>query len=384
MRIEKIIIYRVSSTAKLQYGKHSRNSLKTLIVEMKAGGQSGWGECADVKFKKIFDPFRSCRYLAKRIIGRDLINLSDLLKFSPGKSIENDIWSYGYNAGFRAAREAFSIAAYDLYGKHFKQPVFKLLGNPNRLNFPGMPVIHISDPKTMATISKTWVSKGYNFLKIKLGQKGSYQRLNKIREYIGQNIDLHVDFNLSCSKEKNLANFLNDLHEQFNISVFEDPIPCKSNVYQNLKSEVSTKIMMDSGVFYPRIKSIAKNGMCDLINHHTDRQGGLDLALLISKVASNGGIEDAIGSSGLAGISEVAFQSLASNIGLLRPCESILFSNYSSSDFNGFYGTEQLDICKSHHTYNAGSISLNDIPGIGITVDKNRLKYLSSKTLQIQ
>jgi L-alanine-DL-glutamate epimerase-like enolase superfamily enzyme len=198
--------------------------------------------------------------------------------------------------------------------------------------------------------------------------------LAAIREAVRDKIDLHVDFNLSLGKGSKVGRLIQDLHENFDLSIVEDPFRRPNYFYRKLRHQIEPKLMMDSGTFWPRIRSVSKSGAVDIVNRHTDQQGGLDLALLISQTASSSGIEDAIGSSGLVGIGESAFQILAGTIGLTRPCESILFSNYAAPEFEGFYGTQNVSVIAVADGDKNGVINLNGEPGIGVVIDRSLLQ----------
>ena len=370
-KIEKINIYKLSSKVKLEYGSFKRDTLCTILVEIVAGGLSGWGECGGRRWKRFFDPYKSCLNIGKKIIGRKLKNSSTILRKDETKTLAQDSWSSGYNGAFRSAREAYSIAAYDLFGRMSAKSVSSLLGDKIRSSFPGMPVIHMSSPEAMARTAVIWhKQKGYKFLKIKLGKDSCIERLEAIRNLVGNDVDLHIDFNHSLGKNEDTVRLINSLYERFSISIVEDPFRARDSTYRRLRGEIEPKLMMDSGTFWPNIRTVAHKGAVDIINHHTCQQGGLDLAVLISKVAGAHGIDDAVGSSGLVGVSETAFQQLAGVIGLSRPCESLLFAdNYADEAFEDYYGIDGISVVEGGHTHEEGTITLNGKSGLGIDVN---------------
>ena len=384
--IEKIIIYKLSSKVNLEYGSFKRDKLCTLLVEIISEGLSGWGECGGRKWRKFFDPYKYCVGLGKKIIGRKLEDPSTVLQESESRSLANDKWSWGYNGAFRSAREAFSIATYDLFGRITNKSVSNLLASKIRDSFPGMPVIHMSSPEKMAKTAEVWTKqKGFKFLKIKLGRDRCSERLEAIRKMVGDDVDLHVDFNHSLRGYDDAVRLISNLHKNFSLSIVEDPFRGMNSTFRKLRGDIEPKLMMDSGTFWPHIRSVAKSGAVDIINHHTCQQGGLDLALLISKVASAYGIEDAVGSSGLVGVSEIAFQQLAGVIGFSRPCESLLFAdNYADKSFEDYYGIDGISVIEGGHVQKDGIIYLNGKSGLGMNVNRDTVNKYAEQTVMME
>ncbi|MDP2949379.1 MAG: mandelate racemase/muconate lactonizing enzyme family protein [Chloroflexota bacterium] len=135
------------------------------------------------------------------------------------------VWSF--------ATSAIDIALWDIKGKCFGQPVWRLLGGaqnpvPAYITF-GLP--HYTREQ-LAEAAKFWVSQGQDKLKMVVGIVGNSQdpdedfaRVRTVREAVGPNVQLMMDANYLMSFHHALR--LCKLCEPLNMTWFEEP------VYQN-------------------------------------------------------------------------------------------------------------------------------------------------------
>lgn len=384
--IEEIRLYRIQSAVNLQYGISHTTALHAMAVEVRSGEYSGWGEFDPRPWRRLFDPYAIGLKMARSLIGKDPLEPSLCLMRFPHKGLERDPWSQGINRALRCAREGMSLALYDLAGKLQGLPLSDLLGGAKRKTIPGMPVVHISRPDRMAKTSGVWCNElGYRFLKVKLSgdQEQNLRRLDAIRSEVGNEVDIQVDYNYGFRRWQDAVANTNEIHSRIVISVAEDPVrPFLDGIlglgqYVKMRRETDPQLMIDGVAYWPNVKRIVRSQAADIINHHTAMQGGLDLALLINNHAESAGINTAIGSSGLLGIADRAFQVLASVMALGRPCESIGWDKYMYAGFDGFYGIETAtDLSKESPDQPNGNIFISEKPGIGIEIDRGKLSQL--------
>ena len=140
--------------------------------------------------------------------------------------------------------------------------------------------------------------------------------------------------------------------------------------------------MVDRQATWPHVNQVIRAGAADVINHHPNNQGGLATALQIDAVATAAGLETAIGSSGLFGIQDAAFQALSSVMGLTRPCEDIGLLPYHSGPTEGEYAFDrEPGVVESPYPIERGVIHISDQPGLGVEVDADKLEACTVERL---
>src|SRR6195256_1202947 len=141
--------------------------------------------------------------------------------------------------GFAAqALSAVDIALWDIRGKAFGQPVWRLLGGARqRVPLYATFGFNFFDREQLAAAAKLWVSQGYRRLKMVVGHEALRRRearplaevihedaarVRAVREAVGPDIELYIDAN--CSLDLYHATRLAELVTPYGISFFEEPI----------------------------------------------------------------------------------------------------------------------------------------------------------------
>jgi L-rhamnonate dehydratase len=136
------------------------------------------------------------------------------------------------------ALAAIDVALWDIKGKHFKQPIWRLLGGardrvPVYVTFG----FDFFDRDQLAEAAKLWVKRGFSRLKMTVGNHGLQRRdkmplmdviredearVRAVREAVGPGVELFVDAN--CSLDLYHARKVAELIKPYGISFFEEPI----------------------------------------------------------------------------------------------------------------------------------------------------------------
>lgn len=206
------------------------------------------------------------------------------------------------------------------------------------------------------------------------------EAIKHIRRAIGGKIGLQVDTNSGGGDLKEVLELLKQL-EEFDIAVVEDPLWYDGEVYRTIKNSLGrAKLMADLAANWPHVLEVISDKSVDMVNHHPNNQGGLITALKIEAVAEAAGLDSAIGSSGIFGIQNTAFQILSSVIGLNRPCEDIGIGPYYEGPTKGEYDFERdPSILKDPYPQRNGTIEIPDLPGLGVEIDRERLAQVTER-----
>lgn len=136
------------------------------------------------------------------------------------------------------ALAAIDVALWDIKGKAFGQPVWRLLGGAR----PRVPVyatfgFGFFDREQLAAAAKLWVANGFRRLKMTVGHEALRRRdsrsmnaciledkarIEAVRDAVGPDIELFIDAN--CSLDLYHASRLAEMIKPCSISFFEEPI----------------------------------------------------------------------------------------------------------------------------------------------------------------
>lgn len=373
--IDKVILYLCRVRAEISYSTDKLTDVNALLVELRADGLSGWGEV----FLARVEPLWSwARRVAPLIKGQDAVQLDDLIEKWPKdrpKMAHEDCATYCHE-DVDCVAEAISIALHDLVARAKGIPLGGLLGKIERTAIPGMPVITLAQPALMAKQAAAWAQAGYTHLKVKLSGNESedLERLDVICANVGEGVKWQVDAN-GVYPDLKAASSVIDALNKHQIEVVEDLFDTGNlELCREACRALKGLYMVDKDAYWPHVKVILRHQAAELINQHPHNQGRLSYALKIVQAVHEAGKENAIGSSGIFGIQNAAFQHLASITGLSRPCEDIGAHNYFDGPVgNVSHYAHSPCVLKQPFPIVKGNIQLSPEAGLGVEVDRGLL-----------
>ena len=236
-------------------------------------------------------------------IGEKVDNI-DKLHFLLEKSAVNN----------HSAKAAVDMAIYDLYGKIYDAPLYKLLGGYQNKITSDL-TISVNSPAEMSEDAKKAVEQGYKTLKLKVGKgmKFDLKRIRAIREAVGPEIEIRLDANQGWEAKEAVQVIKKMEEENLDIELVEQPV--KAADFKGMKfvrDNVLTPIMADESLFSAKdCLKLLEIQACDLINIKLMKAGGIYNALKINSIAEAYGIETMLGSMLEAKISVTAAAHLA-------------------------------------------------------------------------
>ncbi|MGA1864826.1 MAG: dipeptide epimerase [bacterium] len=218
-------------------------------------------------------------HIKKKIIGLSMDNFEELM-INLQKSILKNT----------SAKAAIDMALYDLYGKLYKAPVYKLMGGYRREIITDI-TISLNKPEEMLSDSLNAIEEGFKTLKIKIGKdfKKDISLLKRIREKVGDEIHIRLDANQGWSP-KEAVYILNSMQDAgIRIELIEQPVSGKD--LEGLKfvtDNVSVPVLADESAFSPLdVFKIIQMRAADLINIKLMKTGGIYNALKICAMAES-------------------------------------------------------------------------------------------------
>ncbi|GAA0609870.1 dipeptide epimerase [Virgibacillus siamensis] len=240
--------------------------------------------------------------IKKVLMNRDIEELENILMKMDGCCVANT-----------SAKAAVDIALHDVYCKRFNLPLHQYYGGGSVFPETDM-TISIDDPEVMQEDAKLRIGQGFDVLKIKVGNNAEddIERILKIREAVGTNVQLRLDANQGWNP-KQAVKIIRYLEENAGIELVEQPV--KAHDFDGLKfvrERVDTPIMADESVFSPSDAfQLLKNEAVDLLNIKLMKSGGIRRARQIADMAQSAGIACMIGSMMESHVSVTAAAHLA-------------------------------------------------------------------------
>ena len=210
MKITDIRIGEISVPLKTPFKTALRTvySVEDIIVEIHTDtGNVGYGEApptgaitGDTK-GAIIGALNE--HIIKSIKGMDIENFEDIMLKLNNCILKNT-----------SAKAAVDIALYDLYGKFYNAPVYKLLGGHRKEIITDI-TISVNEPEIMAIDSIDAIKRGFETLKVKVGKDKSkdIERIKAIRKAVGYDVKLRIDANQGW-KPKEAVKILRDMEDE--------------------------------------------------------------------------------------------------------------------------------------------------------------------------
>jgi len=197
-----------------------------------------------------------------------------------------------------ASMSAIDIAIWDLKGKILGVPVSTLLGGAHRDKIKpyatGLYFTSHTDPsKEFEEEVNKYISQGFKAIKMKvgLGVEEDYKNVKKVKDIIGDDIELMIDANHAYNLREAVS--LSRKLEPFNISWFEEPLsPEFYNQYKELRDKTTIPIAGGECEYLRYgFHQLLRSKSVDILQPDICSSGGLTEAKRISALASVYGVD---------------------------------------------------------------------------------------------
>ncbi len=267
------------------------------------------------------------------------------------------------------AKSAIEMACWDIRGKAEKKPIYELLGGakrplPIRCRFS----MGAYPPERARSRTKELVEAGFTTIKVKVGTvlEEDVERVRIVRETMGPDLDLVIDAN--CGYDVPTAIRACELMEDLNVGLFEQPTPRGDfHGLAEVRRSIKPQVMADDICFdfYDAVECI-RHSACDVISIYPGKNGGIRKSQQIANYAAEHGIACSIGSNLELDVASAAM------CHLVVGCENLQVEHYPGDILGPEY--HEFSIVENPLKIAGPIITLNDAPGLGITVNWDRVR----------
>ena len=342
-------------------------------------GLVGWGE-PTLEGRTRTVAAAVSELMDKYVLGADIRRISDL-------------WQVLYRGGFyrggpvlMSALAGIDQALWDIKGRSLGVPVYELLGGPCRDKVRVYRWVGGDEPDEVAEEARRQIEAGFTALKMNVaGRLESLespatvekvvQRFLKVREAVGEEVDIALDFHgrVSPALAPRLAEALEEGHPFF----YEEPIfPPSVALLSRLKAFTHVPLAFGERLysrwdFHPFFEA----GVINIAQPDLSHAGGITECLRISVLAESYGVLMAFHCP-LGPVALAASIQLAAVVPNFLIQETSLGIHYNE-------GVELVDyvVNKEVFTLREGCIALPSGPGLGVEIDEGAVRAAATRAV---
>ena len=385
MKIESYKIYKVSIPTRRRHTWASSTAdvgQGWVILEVKTDdGIVGYGEATTMpEWGGDFGRYYGESYETTEVVIRDNLFPAiagmdpfdiDLIHHRMDKAIR----------GFVYAKAAVDIALYDIMGKALDKPVYKLLGGLHR---KAIPIAHslgvVLDIEAAVDEAVAACGEGIKTIKMKggLDPVRDMELMEKLRKAVGPHINILVDANQGYPTAKDAIKWGKRM-DRFDLQYLEQPVEGFDQL-REVTRMLEVPVCADESCWTPTdaLDIVAKHA-ADYISIYVTKAGGLYPARTVAKIAECAGIRCNVNGSGEFGVGTAANLHMAccgANIDLASvfPITHVEGCPEQTKVAARWY---MDDIITRPFQYDDGCLLVPDGPGLGVEIDREKLKKYS-------
>jgi L-alanine-DL-glutamate epimerase-like enolase superfamily enzyme len=272
--------------------------------------------------------------------------------------------SHGMGAAASIAMSGIDMALWDIRGKAFGVPLYKLLGGGKRpiKAYAGGISLGYQEPESLADEAEQMVSRGYRALKLRIGDtpRRDMARISAVRKRLGGDIDILTDANANATMEHVRA--IMPCLDANLVGWLEEPFaPHDYRLYRSASRLGGTPLAAGEN-HYTRFEfhRLVEDGAITYLQPDLSKAGGVTETMRIAAMASAWKLSTNphCSATGL---------NMAATLHVLASIDNTGYFEAEAAAFNPF----RDELCSRSYSVDAdGFVKVPDGPGIGIEVDE--------------
>ena len=333
---------------------HSRyrgqSSTKSILIRLETDtGLEGWGETPQV-------------YLGAPLTGREAEALRPtLVGLDPTAvmAVYSDLrFDHVYT------QSAVEMALWDLAGKVYGLPLYRLLGGPYRREIELAACMGIQSYERAGELARLYVEMGFSTLKTKAGRDPGEDlaMVRGVRDAVGDRLELRIDPNTGYSPE-DCERLAKDL-EPYRLQYLEQPM-AEDLIDESarIRTRTTTPLALNESVTtLERVREILAKDAADYLLPDTYQCGGVWATKMVAEVAASAGVPCIVHCAHDLGPKTAAMLHLAAST-----------PNFPLANDCTYYGLVE-DVLTRPLDIRGGKMSVPEAPGLGIEVDPAKVR----------
>ena len=341
---------------------------RSLIVRVETeDGIEGWGEATQGRPGNTYETLETMEIMVRRYFGPALIGM-DLE--GTGAVLQT---LHQIRSGHPLTKAALEIALFDALGKWYRVPLYRFLGGPYRREIDLVGGLGLDlEPEDIGMRANQLARDGSHTFKIKIGGKDRQRdiaRVGAVRDAVGPEATIRVDGNAAYSFT-DAREILTEL-SRFHIADAEQPL-ARSDLKSlaDLRSAVGIPIAAQESVSSPEdALAVLEKQAADLLKIKLTHIGGFQRGTQVAAIVGAKGLPVVVGQgSACTTVLSAAEMHLHAALRNAQP----------GGEMTGFLRLGEQDIFSSLQVAR-GKVSLPSHPGLGIEVNKEKLKQSTKR-----
>jgi L-alanine-DL-glutamate epimerase-like enolase superfamily enzyme len=279
--------------------------------------------------------------------------------------------------GNPVARGALNMALYDVLGKAHRVPAHVFLGGMRHYRLPLLGPIGSGSPAEDADAIEALIQQGFRTVMIKMGALPVVKEIERMRtaaERFGNRMTIIVDANQGW-RFKEALQFIEGIGPSVPLMI-EQPVS-RADVYAMRKLRQRAPCLLsadESLVTADDAANLIRNEAADAFSIKVSKNGGLSKSLTIARTAEAFGMRCLMNSMLEFGITQAASLQLGCTLNNLLDCGHAYMSVLRMSD----------DITDFAKNISNAMVTVPDAPGLGVSLDEEKLKKYTLDYLKIE
>ena len=332
-----------------------RSSITRLVARIETDtGIVGWGEtiCLIEPVRSVFE-----KVIAPIALGYDVSQVERFARHILGAGY------YHHKRASVMACAAMEMAMWDALGKQADLPLYKLWGGKWRDSVTACAYLLASDEQALVDKARYFLDLGYTTFKTKLGfDLEKDMHIVEVLKPVTGNHDLRVDVNGAWTL--GTARRCIKALQEFDLAYIEQPLPLEDlEGHAELRQAQLTPIALDESAYtLEDVMTIIGARAADVILLDPHEAGGCWQTIKAAGACEGIGVATTLHSGGELALSQAAYVHLAASI------PNMTLAIDTERDYLGD------DISDNPPALIDGSFVLPDGPGLGVTVNEEKLE----------